>query len=253
MNPVFAGKTVLVTGAASGIGRAIALAAAAEGARLVLGDVDRSGLAATADELQRRGSACLAAPCDVRRQQDLDELVQRGTEAFGALDVVYANAGILGSPADVWSYPEDEFLRVIEVNVTGAWRTIKAVLPAMLQRQSGVIVATASVAGLIGAPGLSAYVASKHAVIGLVKSTALNVAARGVRVNALCPGMVDTAMLDKLAVETPGLREALMSSNPMGRVATPDEIAKAAVWLGSGQSSFVTGHTLVVDGGLLAQ
>lgn len=253
MKPLFEGKTVLITGAASGIGRAIAFAAAAEGARLVLGDVDQQRLEGTVADLKRQGTAVVSAKCDVRVQADIDGLVARGQDALGPLDVVYANAGILGSPIDVWKYPEEEFARVLEINVMGTWRTFRSVLPGMLERKSGTIVATASAAGLIGAPGLSAYVASKHAVVGLVKSTALNVAAQGIRVNALCPGMTDTAMLDKVANEMPGLREALMTMNPMGRVASPDEVARAAVWLGSDQSSFVTGHPLVIDGGLLAQ
>lgn len=253
MKAVFAGKTVLVTGAASGIGRAIARAAAAEGARLILGDVATAALKALAAELEAQGTQVFSAACDVCRQEDLDALVRLGTAAVGPLDVVYANAGILGTPGDVWSYTEKEFQRVIDVNVLGCWRTIKAVLPGMLERKAGNIVITSSAAGLIGPAGLPAYVASKHAVIGLMKTTAMNVAAQGIRVNALCPHMVDTPMLDKVAKEIPGLRETLAAQTPIGRVATPEEIAQSAVWLGSDLSSFVTGHPLVVDGGLVAQ
>jgi NAD(P)-dependent dehydrogenase (short-subunit alcohol dehydrogenase family) len=253
MKALFAGKTVLVTGAASGIGRAIARAAAAEEARLVLGDVATDALNTLTSEFAAAGTPVFSATCDVSRQADLDALVARGIEALGPLEVVYANAGILGTPGDVWTYSEAEFKTVLEINVLGTWRTIKAVLPGMLQRKSGTIVALASAAGLIGPAGLPAYVASKHAVVGLVKTTAMNVAAQGIRVNALCPGMVDTPMLDKVAREIPGLREQLMQQNPMGRVATPEEVAQAAVWLGSDRSSFVTGHPLVIDGGLVAQ
>ena len=253
MSSGFADRSVLVTGAASGIGRAIALAAGRAGAKLVVGDINAAGLADTVALLTGIGAPTVSASCDVRRQADVDALFAAGTAAFGAPQVVFANAGILGSPVDVWDCPEAAFAQVVDVNLMGAFRTIKAALPAMLARGSGVIVATASVAGLIGAPGLAAYVASKHAVIGLVKSTALNVAAQGVRVNALCPGMVDTAMLDSLASDQPGLREALMAMNPMKRIATPEDIAGAALWLASDQSSFVTGHCLAVDGGFIAQ
>lgn len=253
MEAMFQGRNVLITGGASGIGREMALAAAAEGARLVLGDVDTKALNATAAELRERGAEVCALQCDVRRQADLDALVATGEQALGPLDTVFANAGVLGSPSEVWNYPEDQFAAVIEVNVMGCWRTLRAVLPGMVERKRGTVVATASAGGLIGAPGLSAYVASKHAVVGLVRSAALEVAKYGVRINALCPGMTDTAMLDRVANEIPGLREQLMSMNPSGRVGRPDEVARAALWLASEQSTFITGHPLVIDGGFLAQ
>lgn len=253
MSSSLAGRTVLVTGAASGIGRAIALAAGRAGAKLIVGDIAAAGLADTVALLAEVGAPAVSARCDVRRQADLDALFATGAATFGAPQVVFANAGILGAPVEVWECPEAAFAQVIDINLMGAFRTIKAALPAMLARGSGVVVATASVAGLIGAPGLAAYVASKHAVVGLVKSTALNVAAQGIRVNALCPGMVDTAMLDALASDQPGLREALMAMNPMKRIASPEDIAGAALWLASDQAGFVTGHCLAVDGGFIAQ
>ncbi|WP_420467737.1 SDR family NAD(P)-dependent oxidoreductase [Panacagrimonas sp.] len=253
MKALFQDKTVLITGAAAGIGRAMALGAAEEGARLVLGDVDAQALNATVAELRGRGATVYAATCDVRRQADLDALVADGEREAGPLDTVFANAGVLGSPSEVWKIPEAQFAAVMDINVMGCWRTLRAVLPGMVERRRGTLVATASAGGLIGAPGLSAYVASKHAVVGLVRTTALEVAAHGIRVNALCPGMTDTAMLDRVANEIPGLRESLMSMNPSGRVGRPDEVARAALWLGSAQSTFVTGHPLVIDGGFLAQ
>lgn len=253
MSGVLDGRSVVVTGAASGIGRAIALAAGRAGANLVLGDVAEAGLAETAAQLERASVKAVTAICDVRRQDDLSRMFALGSARFGPPDIVFANAGIEGTPCAPWECAEADFARVIDVNVTGTWRTFKAALPSMAERRAGVIVATASVAGLIGAPGLAAYVASKHAIIGLVKSTALSVAALGIRVNALCPGMVDTSMLDRLASAQPGLREALMALNPMGRIAAPEEIAQSALWLASDAAGFVTGHALAVDGGYVAQ
>ncbi|MGQ0620681.1 MAG: SDR family NAD(P)-dependent oxidoreductase [Panacagrimonas sp.] len=250
MNISFENKTVLVTGAAAGIGRAIALAAGRAGAKLVLGDVSEPGLIETAMQLEQVGAAATWKFCDVRKQSDLTALFAKGTERFGHPDIVYANAGILGTPMNVWDYSESDFTQIIDVNLNGTWRTFKSALPEMVKRGSGVIVATASVAGLIGTTGVAAYVASKHAVVGLVKSTALNVAAQGIRVNALCPGMVDTAMLGELTIEQ---RDGLMMLNPMRRLASTEDIANAAIWLASDQSGYVTGHALAVDGGFVAQ
>lgn len=253
MSERYLDKTVMVTGAASGIGRAIAFAAAREGARLILGDIQHDRLAATAAELRAVGTAVYGAACDVSHTAEVDGLVERGSEMVGPIDVAFANAGVVGRPGDVWTYPEEEFINVLDVNVTGTWRTIRAVLPAMIERRGGIIVATASAAGVIGPAGLPAYVASKHAVVGLVKSTAMNVAPYGIRVNALCPHMVDTPMLDKVSKEIPGLRESLDQQTPLRRVASSEEVARSALWLGSDESSFVTGHPLLVDGGLVAQ
>ena len=142
---------------------------------------------------------------------------------------------------------------MLEVNLLGIWRAMRAVLPGMIAQRSGSIVATASVAGLVGAGGLAAYVASKHGVVGLVRSVAISVAKTGVRVNALCPGMIDTALLRRLIEVEPSLREGLLALKPMGRLGEVEEIAAAAVWLASQESSFVTGHALAVDGGYVAQ
>lgn len=231
----------------------MALAAANEGARLILGDVQMDPLESLGKSLRSDGVTVHFEPCDVTRTEQVEGLVARGTETVGPIDVAFANAGILGTPGDVWTYSEEEFERILNINVTGTWRTIRAVLPGMVERKKGNIVATSSAAGVIGPSGLAAYVASKHAVIGLVKSTAMNVAAHGIRVNAFCPHMVATPMLDKVTNEIPGLREVLNEQTPIGRVATPEEVALSALWLGSDESSFVTGHALLVDGGLVAQ
>ncbi|MGE0779382.1 SDR family NAD(P)-dependent oxidoreductase [Mycolicibacterium sp.] len=253
MNERYLDRTVLVTGAASGIGKAIAAAAAGEGARLILGDIQVGALSDVAALLRSRGTVVHSAECDITSTEEVDSLVAAGSAAVGPIDVVFANAGTLGTPGDVWSYSESEFQRILDINVTGTWRTLRAVLPGMIERRRGTIVATASAAGVIGPAGLPAYVASKHAVVGLVKSTAMNVAAFGIRVNAFCPHLVDTPMLDRVTAEIPGLRDSLDQQTPLGRVATSEEVARSALWLGSDESSFVTGHPLLVDGGLVAQ
>ena len=253
MSGGYAGKSVVITGAATGIGRAIAFAAAARGAKLVLGDVAEERLAATARELGAAGATVASCRCDVRRSADLDALVALARERHGHPDILFANAGIEGTLAAPWEVSEAEFMSVLDINVAGIWRAMRAVLPGMVERGSGAIVATASVAGLVGAAGLTPYVASKHAVVGLVKSVAIAVAKAGVRVNAVCPGMIDTPMLDRLVEAEPALRPALLALKPMARLGTADEAAAAAIWLAGSEAAFVTGHALAVDGGYAAQ
>jgi len=250
---MLAGKTALITGAANGIGLAIAERAAACGARLVLGDVDEKALGCAVERLQQAGARVASLRCDVRRTADLEQLTELCRERFGEPDVLFANAGIEGRLAEPWEIRDAELLDVLDVNLVGVFRAMRAVLPAMVARKSGAIVATASVAGLVGAGGLAAYVASKHAVVGLVRSVAISVAKAGVRVNALCPGMADTAMLRRLVDAQPSIRESLLALKPMGRLGELAEISAAAVWLASDESSFVTGHALAVDGGYAAQ
>ena len=247
------GRIAVVTGAAAGIGRAIAERCAREGARLALGDNDAGALAATAEELRRTGANVEWLTCDVRQNSHIEALVELCRTRFGDPDTLFANAGIEGPLADPWNVSEEDFRNVVDVNLLGIWRAMRAVLPAMVARGSGSIVATASVAGLVGAGGLAAYVASKHGVVGLVRSVAISVAKAGVRVNALCPGMVDTALLRRLIDVQPALRDGLLALKPMGRLGELHEIAAAAVWLASSESSFVTGHALAIDGGYAAQ
>jgi NAD(P)-dependent dehydrogenase (short-subunit alcohol dehydrogenase family) len=247
------GKIVLITGAASGIGRATALAAAREGASLVLADVAAEGGEETARKATAGGAKAVFVRCDVTRQADVDAMVKRAVDAYGRLDGAFNNAGIEGAVAPTADYPEDAFERVFQVNVTGVWRCLRAEIPAMLKQGKGAIVNTASVAGLVGSRSLSAYDASKHAVVGLTKSCALDYARKGIRVNAVCPGVIQTPMVDRLVEAAPRAKDALVESEPIGRVGQPEEIAEAVVWLLSDASSFVTGTTLAVDGGLTAQ
>jgi len=246
------GKVILVTGVASGIGRATAIALAREGARLVLGDVAAAG-EETADAARRLGADARFLECDVARQRDVDALVGCAMSRHGRLDAAVNNAGIEGALRETAEYPEETFLRVIEVNLIGMWRCLRAEIPAMRAGGGGTIVNMASAAGLVGAGGLSAYVASKHGVVGLTRSAAIECAKAGIRVNAVCPGLVDTPMVDRLSAEMPTLRDALIAMKPMGRLGRPGEVAEAVVWLCSDATSFVTGHTLAVDGGYVAQ
>ena len=246
------GRTVLITGAASGIGRATALAVAREGARLVLGDVAPAG-EETAAAARALGAEAAFLATDVTRPADVDALVERAIRRHGRLDCAVNNAGIEGALAPTAEYPPEDFERVIQVNLIGVWRCLRAELPVMLGAGGGAIVNTASVAGLVGAGGLSAYVASKHAVVGLTRVAAIEYAKEGIRVNAVCPGVIDTPMLDRLSLAMPNLREALLAMKPMGRLGLPEEVAAAIVWLCSDAASFVTGHALAVDGGYVAQ
>lgn len=247
------GKTILVTGAATGIGRGIALAAAASGANLVLGDIAEAALRETAAEAAAGGGQVLSQRCDVTSQADVDALAGLAAQAFGHPDIVFANAGAEGAAGLPWDLDEADFTRILDINFVGIWRTLKATAPQMIARRRGSFVATASVAGLVGAEGLAPYVSSKHAIVGLVRTAALSAAPSNVRVNALCPGLTDTPLLDRLAGDNPGMREALMDNNPMKRLGRVAEIADAALWLGSDEASYVTGHTLAVDGGYIAQ
>ena len=253
MTGLLSGKTAIITGAAGGIGRAIALAAAREGASVILGDIAKGG-ETSAREVRDLGANAHFRTTDVRRKADLDALVALAIEKAGrAPDILFANAGVEGKLGSAWEVPEADFMSVIDINLTGTWRSMAAVLPSMIERGSGAIVATASVAGLVGAGGLGPYVASKHGVVGLVRAMAIETAKAGIRVNALCPGMIETAMVDRLASSADNFRESLLALKPMGRLGAPSEAAEAAIWLASDAASFVTGHALAVDGGYVSQ
>lgn len=253
MGDALAGRTALVTGAAAGIGRAIALAAAREGATVILGDIAENGEKVAA-EIRNMGAVAHFQRTDICRREDIDALVALSVAELGhAPDTLFANAGVEGSMGAPWETSEPDFMRVIDTNLVGTWRTMAAVLPAMTQRGKGAIVAISSVAGLVGAGGLAAYVASKHGVVGLMRSVAIDVAKLGIRVNAVCPGMIETAMVDRLQDAVPEFRDTLLALKPMGRLGEPFEAAEAAVWLASDAASFVTGHALAVDGGFAAQ
>ena len=247
------GKVALVTGAAAGIGRASALALARAGAAVCVSDIDGAGAEETAQLINDEGGNAISARCDVTQSDDVRSMVASTVDAFGPLNAAVNNAGIAGSFDDRLHEAEDAmFERVLAVNLHGVWHCLKAELEVMLPQSRGSIVNIASVAGLIGAPKAGAYTASKHAVVGLTKSAALDYAKLGIRVNAVCPAYTDTNMVQSAIAGNPLMAHIMERAIPMGRLGQASEIAEAVVWLCSDASSFVTGHALVLDGGLVA-
>lgn len=248
------GKVVLVTGAGSGIGRATALACVREGAKVVAADVQVAGGEATVAQIKQAGGEATFVPADVSRATAVEALIVKVVATYGRIDCAHNNAGIEGAMAMTADYPEDDWDRVIGVNLKGVWLCMKYELPHMLRQGSGAIVNTSSLAGLVGARRMSAYVASKHGVAGLTKTAALEYATSGIRINAVCPGIIRTPMVERAFLSRHAdLEDRLASAEPIGRLGTPEEVAEAVVWLCSDAASFVTGHTLSVDGGIYAQ
>jgi NAD(P)-dependent dehydrogenase (short-subunit alcohol dehydrogenase family) len=253
----FTGKVALITGAGNGIGRATALGFASRGATVVVVDRDRTGGEATAGILRQRGGQALFVPADVTQSADVQNYVKATLDCYGAIDCFYNNAGIEGSVAPTAEYDEDMFDRVMAVNVKGVFLGMRHVLPVMIKQGRGSVVNTASVAGLVASPGMPAYVASKHAVIGLTKTAAGEVARAGVRVNAVCPGPIDTRMIhaleSMLSPDDPASVGTRYQSNiPIGRYGTAEEVANLVVFLSSDLASNITGAQYVVDGGRTA-
>ena len=247
------GKAALVTGAGAGIGRASALALARAGAAVCASDIDGAGAEETARLIEAAGGSAIARRCDVTKPDQVRAMVEATVAAFGCLDAAVNNAGIAGSFDDRLREAESAmFERVLAVNLHGVWHCMKAELDVMLPRKSGAIVNIASVAGLIGAPKAGAYTASKHAVVGLTKSAALDYAKLGLRVNAVCPAYTDTAMVQHAIEGNPLMAQIMARAIPMGRLGQASEIGEAVVWLCSDASSFVTGQALALDGGLVA-
>jgi NAD(P)-dependent dehydrogenase (short-subunit alcohol dehydrogenase family) len=248
------GKVALVTGGASGIGRAIAMACAQEGARLVLGDLNVAAGEALVAELQHQGAEGLFVRTDVSNPEDATALVQAGVERYGRLDVAFNNAGIADGPVPSGSveYPLELWHRMLAINLNGVFFGMRAQIPALLASGGGAIVNTASIAGLVAFPNCPAYVASKHGVVGLTKTIALEYGRRGIRCNAIAPGIVETPM-SQPALSDEATRKLFTAPIPLGRTAAAEEIAQAAVWLASPGASYLNGAILPVDGGLVAQ
>ncbi|HTT74654.1 MAG TPA: glucose 1-dehydrogenase [Candidatus Binataceae bacterium] len=247
------GKIALITGCGSGIGRAAAINFAREGAIVTGADVNREGGEATIKMIRESGGKADFAPADVTDAAQVQNLITGIVKAHGRLDCAYNNAGVEGDVSEIHDTSERSYDRVMAVNVKGVWLCLKYEIQQMRRQGGGAIVNTASVAGLSGFPNLSIYVASKHAVVGMTKSAAIENAQSGIRINAVCPGPVDTPMMERIANNegAPGRKE-FEAIVPMRRYARPEEIAITVTWLCSPQASYVTGVTMPVDGGLFA-
>ncbi len=248
-HPSFADKVAFVTGASSGIGRETAIAFARAGAAVSVVDVDKAGAAETARLISESGGRALATACDVTREEDVEAAVQATLSEFGRLDAAFNNAGIEQPVAPLADLSVTDFDRLVAVNLRGVFLCMRYQIPAMLSHGAGTIVNTASGAGVVGIAGQSGYCATKFGVVGLTKAVALDYAAEGVRINAVCPGIIQTPMMDRFTGGTQEGRERVIAQEPIGRMGAPHEIADAVLWLSSAASSFVVGHALVVDGG----
>jgi NAD(P)-dependent dehydrogenase (short-subunit alcohol dehydrogenase family) len=245
----FDGKVALVTGAASGIGRASARLFAEAGAKVVVADIDLAGAEETAALVGRAGGEALAVEVDVADAASVIAMVDRTIERFGRLDIAHTNAGIMGAGADIIDMDDAVWQRGIDVMLTGVFLCMKHEIPHMIEQGKGAVVNTSSGAGLIGFPGQANYVAAKHGVIGLTRAAALEYITRGVRINAICPGTARSRMVDEWMDGSAEAEAEVAALHPIGRIAEPEEIARAALWLASDASSFVVGVALPVDGG----
>ncbi len=244
-------KIAFITGGASGLGRAAALQLAAQGARVAIADVQLDAARALVDEIEASGGSAIAIPVNVRNDEEVEAGVQSTVAAFGRLDIAINAAGIGGPEVRTAEYAPDDWDRVIDINLTGVWRSMRHEIPAMLASGGGVIVNIASVAGLGGFPRHPAYAASKHGVVGLTRTAALEYGRKGIRINALCPGFTLTPMVQQML--DAGLpTEQLVARVPLGRLGTSEEVAATAIYLCSAAAAFMVGHALAIDGGITA-
>ena len=246
------GKVALVTGAGSGIGRAAALAFARTGAKVVLGNRNADRGTETADLIQQAGGQATFLRTDVAQADDVAALVAHAVTTYGRLDVAFNNAGIEGEMAPLLEQTEENYQQVMDINVKGVWLSMKCQIAQMLKHGGGAIVNNASVLASVGVPGGAIYVASKHAVLGLTKSVALDYAKQGIRINAVSPGAIETKMIERMT-GTDEARDRMIRLHPIGRMGQPEEIAEAVVWLTTDAASFITGQELRIDGGFTAQ
>src|SRR5713101_986871 len=249
MNMSFENRVALVTGAGSGLGLATASAFAESGASVVLADWNEQAVRSAAAALGARGHKTLAIHCDVADDTQVESMVEQTVATFGRLDAAYNNAGVQNVAVEAADTTREDFDRVISINLRGVWSCMKFELRQMLKQGSGAIVNCSSIGGLVGGAKRGTYQASKHGVLGLTKSAALEYAARNIRINAVCPGIIHTSMLDKMMATQADALNAMLKDVPIGRLGRPEEIASAVLWLCSSTASFMVGHALAVDGG----
>ncbi len=252
MSRLLEDKVAMVTGGAGGIGRATSLILAREGARVAISDVSVEEGTETAEQIIAMGGDAFFHSADVTREEDVENLVSQIVDRWGRLDCAYNNAGIEGAIRPTIELSLEEFNHTIAVNMTSIWLCMKYQIKQMLTQDQGSIVNAASAAGLVGFPNFADYVASKHGVVGLSRTAALEYAAMSIRVNCVCPGVIDTAMVDREAKKIPGIKDLALKIEPLGRLGRAEEVGEAVAWLCSDASSYVTGHPLAVCGGALA-
>lgn len=253
MEKIFENKVVIVTGGSFGIGRATAIEFAQRGARVVIADWVEDENQESLVAIKQAGAEGIFVKCDVSKAAEVQQLVEKCISSFGRLDYAFNNAGIEGIQGITHECTEENWDKTINVNLKGIWLCMKAEITQMLKNGGGAIVNCASVAGLNGFVGLPAYVATKHGIVGLTKTASLEYARKGIRVNAVCPGVIHTAMVDRLTGREKEVEKQFVGLEPLGRMGNPEEVAEAVVWLCSDAASFVTGISMPVDGGFIAQ